>query len=245
LIASSMAHFLLTNLKIALGEARRYQGPSADNPLVGKPIVGILQERQCGRLKVNECKTGMFPTSKGTELSRSHRSESSDHAWEYTTSAQAAETGREAVDHRWVYRGNKTSGELKLNFMAPSDGMYVVLCGAPCGWRCKGKAGYVSSMSQRWWPEGGPARRNASDLKFSIDGNPIRGKELPKLHEKFFDKEAGIFCPDCTNPASLCQPVAEVDAGQHTIGATVEPRSWEGADGEDTFVEIMELLVVG
>jgi hypothetical protein len=245
LIASSYAHFILTNLKSALiSERRRQEGPTDDNPLVGKPIVGQLTEPQCGSLKVDQCKTGMFPVSKSTdELSRI--SGESDHTWEYAISMQAAETRREAVDKRWVYRGNKTSGELKLNFVAPNDGMYVVICGAPCGWRCQGKAGFVSSMSQRWWPEGGPARNNVSDLKFSIDGNGIMGKELPKLHEKLFGKEAGVFCPDCKNPASLCQPVAKVAAGQHTIGARVEPRSWEGADGEDTFVEIMELLVVG
>jgi len=248
LIASSMAHYILTNLRSVLGEGpvpKRMKGPSADNPLVGKPIVGQLEEPQCGALKVNQCKTGMFPTSSGTALEGARHADQSDDTWEYGISRQAAERGHEAVDKRYVYRGNKTSGELKLSFQAPKDGMYVVLCGAPCGWRCDGTAGYVSSMSQRWWPEDLPKRKSVSDLKFSIDGNGIRDKELPKLHETLFDKETGIFCRDCTNPASLCQPVAKVDAGPHTVGARVAPKSYEGADAEDTFVEIMELLVVG
>jgi hypothetical protein len=246
LIASSIAHFFLANLTSALGVGppQRHKGPSHDNPLVGKPIVGQLEEPKCGSLRVNQCKTGMFPTSKGTDLRGSRASDRSDDTWEYTISRQAAERGVEAVDKRWVYRGNKTSGELKLNIVAPKDGMYVVLCGAPCGWRCEGKAGYVSSMSQRWWPEEG-TRKSVSDLKFSIDGNGVRDNDLPKLHDKLFGQEAGIFCPGCDNPASLCQPVAKVDAGQHTVGVRVEPHTWEGADGEDTFVEIMQLMVVG
>jgi len=257
LIASSMAHFFLTNLKSALGEGpvpRRMKGPSDNNPLVGKPIVGQLEEPQCGTLRVSQCKTGMFPTSQGTALKGSRHSDKSDDTWEYSISYQAAERGREAVDKRWVYRGNKTSGELKLNFVAPNDGMYVLLCGAPCGWRCDGKAGYVSSMSQRWWPEDLPARKSVSDLKFSIDGNGIRGKDLPKLHEKLFGTEAGSFCRDCTNPASLCQPVAKVAKGRHTVGARVEPRTRAAIapadvphmqEGEEMFVEILEMLVVG
>jgi hypothetical protein len=248
LIASSIAHYFLANLKRALGEGppARLKGPSHDNPLVGKPIVGQLEEPKCGSLRVNQCKTGMFPTSKGTDLPGLRHSANSDDTWEYTISMQAAERGVEAVDKRWVFRGNKTSGELKLNFMAPKDGMYVVLCGAPCGWRCAGKAGYVSSMSQRWWSgDETVVRKSVSDLKFSIDGNGIRGKELPKLHDKLFKEEAGVFCPGCKNPASVCQPVAKVDAGEHTVGARVDPHSYEGADGEDTFVEIMQLLVVG
>jgi hypothetical protein len=244
LIASSMAHFFLTNLKGALSENRLSKGPSADNPLVGKPIVGKLQEPQCGSLKVNQCKTGMSPTSKGTTLRESRLSHNSDDTWDYTISMQVSEGHTETVDKRWVFRGNETSGELRLNFVAPNDGMYVILCGAPCGWKCTGNAGYVSSMSQRWWPEDGPARKSVSDLKFSIDGNGIQDKDLPKLHETLFSKEAGKFCPGCDKAADLCQPLAKVDAGQHTIGASVKPRSWEGAD-KNTFVEIMELLVVG
>jgi len=246
LIASSIAHFFLTKLQGALSDTNRLsKGPSVDNPLVGKPIVGQLEEPQCGSLKVKQCKTGMYPTSKGTNLEGIRLSGNSDDTWRHTISMQAAERGTEAVDKRWVYRGNKTSGELKLKFVAPNDGMYVVLCGAPCGWMCEGKAGYVSSMSKRWWPEDGPARKNVSDLKFSIDGNGVPNKDLNGLHEKLFGKQAGIFCAGCDKAADLCQPVAKVDAGQHTVGARVEPRSYEGADGEDTFVEIMELLVVG
>jgi len=181
------------------------------------------QEPKCGSLKLNQCKTGMFPTSKGTDLRGPRLSDESDDTWEYTISMQAAERGVEAVDKRWVYRGNKTSGELKLDIVAPKDGMYVVLCGAPCGWRCEGKAGYVSSVSQRWWPEEEGTRKSVSDLKFSIDGNGIRDNDLPKLHDKLFGQEAGIFCPGCKNPTALCQPVAKVDAGKHTVGARVEP----------------------
>jgi len=244
LIASSLAHFLLSNLKDALHESRWSKGPTADNPLVGKPIIGQLEEPQCGSLKVTQCKTGMTPTSKGTHL-RESLSDKSDGTWEYSTSEQVVEGKVESVDKRWVYRGNKTSGELKLNFVAPRDDMYVILCGAPCGWRCNGKAGYVSSMSQRWWPEGEAPRKSVSDLSFSIDGKGIWNKDMPKLHDTLFSQQAGTFCPGCDKAADVCQPVAKVSAGQHTVGASVAPRTWEGTDGEETFVEIMELLVVG
>ncbi|CAK0873330.1 unnamed protein product [Prorocentrum cordatum] len=244
LIASSMAHFFLTNLKGALApEVGRLKGPSADNPLVGKPVLAPSDAApQCGSLRSKQCRTGMLPTAEGTGLAGS-RDPDSDDTWEFLTSKQAAEHGTKAVDSRMVYRGTKNSGELKLNFKAPSDGMYVILCGAPCGWTCSGKAGYVSSKSQRWWPDKAPARQNVSDLTFTIDGRGISGEELHDLHDEIFHENAGKFCPGCKNPADVCQPVAKVDAGPHKVGAKVEPRTWEG-DG-DVFVEIMELLVVG
>jgi len=244
LIASSMAHFFLTNLKGALApEVGRLKGPSADNPLVGKPVLAPSDAApQCGSLRSKQCRTGMLPTAEGTGLAGS-RDPDSDDTWEFLTSKQAAEHGTKAVDSRMVYRGTKSSGELKLNFKAPSDGMYVILCGAPCGWTCSGKAGYVSSKSQRWWPDKAPARQNVSDLTFTIDGRGVSGEELHDLHDEIFHENAGKFCPGCKNPADVCQPVAKVDAGPHKVGAKVEPRTWEG-DG-DVFVEIMELLVVG
>jgi len=257
LIASSMAHYILTNLRSVLGEGpvpKRMKGPSADNPLVGKPIVGQLEEPQCGALKVNQCKTGMFPTSSGTALEGARHADQSDDTWEYGISRQAAERGHEAVDKRYVYRGNKTSGELKLSFQADSDGQYVLLCGAPCSWWCNGNAGFVSSKSQRWWPKDGPERKNVSDLTFSIDGRDISGGELTRLHDEMFHQETGKFCPGCKNPMDLCQPVAKVAKGRHTVGARVEPRTRAAIapadvphmqEGEEMFVEILEMLVVG
>lgn len=188
----------------------------------------------------------MLPTADGTGLAES-RDSGSDDTWEFLTSRQSAERQKDLnsdfVDERKVYRGTKTSGELKLTFVAPGDGMYVLLCGAPCGWTCGGKAGYVSSKSQRWWPDTGPVRQSVSDLTFTIDGKGVSGEELHDLHDEIFHRETGKFCPGCKNPADICQPVAKVDAGQHTIGAKVEPRTWDADD--EVFVEIMELLVVG
>merc|ERR1719356_1304625 len=66
LIASSIAHFLLTNLQSALAHERRTgEGPSDDNPLVGRPIIGQLKEPQCGSLTSKQCRTGMMPTTEG------------------------------------------------------------------------------------------------------------------------------------------------------------------------------------
>merc|ERR1719291_660690 len=167
----------------------------------------------------------MNPTSKGTTLWELRFSDKSDDTWEYTTSMQVVEAKTEAVDKRWVYRGNKTSGELKLSFTADSDGTYVVLCGAPCGWSCAGGAGYVSSKSQRWWPKEKGQREDVSDLFFTVDGRAVDGARLLELHDELFRTGAGAFCPGCKNPADLCQPVAKVGAGRHTVGASVEPRS--------------------
>jgi hypothetical protein len=246
LIASSIAHFILDNLKSALaGENSRNQGPSLDNPLVGTPIVGHLQhEPQCGSLRAQECKTGLLPTSAGTGLDSARDPDSAD-TWEFAISMQAAERNTETIDKRWVYRGNMTSGELKLSFTADSDGTYVVLCGAPCGWSCAGNAGYVASKSQRWWPKEKGVREDVSDLTFTIDGLTVDGPRLLELHDELFLAGSGKFCQDCKNPADLCQPVAKVGAGRHTVGASVEPSSSAGAlVSDDMFVEIMELMLV-
>jgi hypothetical protein len=252
LIASSIARFFLTNLQSALAqESRRGKGPSADNPLVGKPIIGQLNEPQCGSLRALQCNTGMNPTTESNHVSLL-RDPLSDDTWELQTSRQAAEGRVETVDKRTVFSGTKASGELKLNFQADSDDTYVILCGAPCGWKCGGNAGWVASKSQRWWPDKGQngepleARKNVSDLRFSIDGRGISNTELNKLHDEIFHSQAGKFCPNCKNPADLCQPVAKVGKGKHTVGARVEPSSRDPRfNGEDMFVEIMEMLLVG
>jgi hypothetical protein len=264
LIASSIAHFFLTNLQNALSHERREsKGPSDDNPLVGKPILGKLVEPQCGRLRPMQCKTGMLPTTEGTMLS-SARDPGSRDTWEFSTSRQAAERNTESVDHRMVYRGTKASGELKLNFQADRDGQYVILCGAPCGWWCEGNVGYVSMKSQRWWPDGEKKRRDVSDLTFSIDGRRVSSEYLNHLHEELFHQgnnknckncyKPGLFCPGCKNSMDLCQPVAKVAKGKHTVGAKVEARSrYDVApagvphmqEGEEMFVEILEMIVVG
>jgi len=254
LIASSIAHFFLTNLHSALShERRKSNGPSAGNPLVGKDIIGQLNAPQCGSLKTTQCKTGMMPTTEGSILSRARDPSSSD-SWLFVTSEQAAERGTETVDKRKAYRGTEASGELKLSFQADSDDQYVILCGAPCGWFCNGNAGYVASKAQRWWPEGGEARRNVSDLTFSIDGREVSGKELNRLHDEIFHEETGKYCPGCKNPMDLCQPVAKVAKGKHTVGAKVTARSRDRIakagvphmeEGDEMFVEIMEMLVVG
>jgi len=171
----------------------------------------------------------MFPTTEGTSLS-SARDPSSQDTWEFNVSRQTAEHG-DSVDRRMAYRGTKASGELKLNFQADSDGTYVILCGAPCGWYCNGNFGYVSSKAQRWWgahvQPAPPKRRDVSDLTFSIDGRTVSGEELNRLHDELFHESTGKFCPGCLNPADLCQPVAKVAKGTHAVGARVVPRSRE------------------
>jgi len=246
LIASSIARYFLANLQAALAQKhQRGEGPSADNPLVGKPIIGQLSEPQCGTLRTTQCRTGMLPTTEGTELSLLRDASSTD-AWELRTSRQAAERRTETVDVRTVFVGTEAAGELKLNVQADRDDTYVILCGAPCGWKCAGNAGYVASKSQRWWPEDAGSRKDVSDLKLSIDGRAVSNAELNQLHDEIFHKEAGKFCPDCKNPADLCQPVAKVGKGTHIVGARVAPSSRDDKkDGEDMFVEIMEVLLVG
>jgi len=191
--------------------------------------------------------------TEGTILS-SARDPSSQDTWTFETSRQAAERNTVTADERVGYKGTNASGELKLNFQADSDDQYVLLCGAPCGWWCEGNAGYVPSKSQRWWPEGGEKRRDVSDLTFSIDGREVSGEELNRLHDEIFNAETGKFCPGCKNPMDLCQPVAKVAKGKHTVGARVEARSRDGVapanvphmqEGEEMFVEILEMLVVG
>jgi len=248
MIASSVAHFILANLRSALVEEDgRHQGPSLDNPLVGTPIIGHLQEPQCGSLRAQGCRTGLLPTSAGTGLDGARDPHSAD-TWELAISMQSAQPATEAVDKRWVYRGNKTSGELRLGFTADSDGTYVLLCGAPCSWNCVGSAGYVASRSQRWWPKDSKGERaDVSDLAFTVDGRAVDAPRLLELHDELFHAEAGVFCPGCKNPADLCQPVAKVGAGRHTVGARVEPRTpgLGRGGGDDVFVEILELMLVG
>jgi len=188
----------------------------------------------------------MAPTTEGTQL-RLLRDPLSDDTWQLQGSRQAATGKTETVDKRTVFAGTEASGELKLSVQADSDDTYVVLCGAPCGWRCQGNNGWVASKSQRWWgAENVEERKNVSDLKFSIDGRGVSNKELNRLHDELFDKEAGKFCPDCKNPMELCQPVAKVGKGKHTVGARVKPSSRDfKKDGEDMSVEIMEVLLVG
>ncbi|CAK0829418.1 unnamed protein product [Prorocentrum cordatum] len=190
----------------------------------------------------------------GTQLSSARDAGSRD-TWQLVVSRQAAEGRTETtVDTRMAYRGTRADGELKLSFQADSDGQYVLLCGAPCSWWCNGNAGFVSSKSQRWWPKDGPERKNVSDLTFSIDGRDISGGELTRLHDEMFHQETGKFCPGCKNPMDLCQPVAKVAKGRHTVGARVEPRTRAAIapadvphmqEGEEMFVEILEMLVVG
>jgi hypothetical protein len=256
LIASSIAHFLLTNLQSALAHKRR-MGPSSDNPLVGKDVIGQLPEPRCGGLKPRHCKTGMLPTTEGSILS-SARDPSSRDTWLFEGSRNAGPVGSQ-IDDRMVFKGTMASGELKLSFQADSDGQYVILCGAPCGWRCKGNNGWVSSKSQKWWQwkkERTEKRANVSDLTFSIDGRVVSGEELHRLQDELFAGN-GKFCPGCEPMASLCQPVAKVAKGRHIVGARVENRSREAIvpkrqplptamrPGQVMEVEILEMLVVG
>lgn len=244
LIAAAIGHYMLENLKLALNaESARGQGPSLDNPLVGTPITGTLDHVQCGDLRSLKCKTGMHPANGADYVNKNARAANK---WEYTISRQAAEGRVPTVDERWVYRGTEADGELKLNIKTDADNQYLVVCGAPCGWNCNGNAGWVSSRSQRWWPDKDVERKVGSDLKFSIDGRPVPSAELIALHDTLFAEGSGKFCPNCKNPADLCQPVAKVGAGEHTIGATVSPHSRkEEKDGEAMFVEIFEIMVVG
>jgi hypothetical protein len=97
----------------------------------------------------------------------------------------------------------------------------------------------VPVRGQKWGP-----RPNVSDLTFTIDDHEVPHSQLLQLHDRLFDPETGQFCPDCENPAELCQPVAKVSRGWHSVGARVTPRT-NVTGSKDTAVEIMELMVVG
>jgi len=247
LIASSIAHFMLANMKIALhgDTARKGNGPSLDNPLVGvPPLSGVSNPPQCGSIMPKQCHTGMLPTTEGARL-ESHVERRSGQTWEYSVSKEVV-GGHDSVDTRMVFRGTKKDGELKLAFEASDDGQYVVLCGAPCGWNCNDLKGWVPTKSNRWWKDKEHPRQNVSDLSYTIDGREVSSLELLELYDYFFDAATGEFCPNCENPANVCQPVAKVSKGWHTVGARVEPRTWvDGTKWGHMHVEILQLMVVG
>lgn len=251
LIASAIAHFMLASLKTALTpegpslahERTRGPGPTLDNPLVGKPIIGKLETPQCGSLRPRKCNSGVQPTTPGTGL---RVDPSSPNTWQYMISMQVPVRDTKTIDQRLTYHGTKQDGEIRFNFRAKRNNQIVMLCGAPCGWRCEGNFGYVSTRTQIWWPENESPRKNVSDLAYTIDGQAVPSSNLLLLHDELFS-ENGKFCPQCRQVADICQPVAEVSQGDHTVGARVEARSRADPDasGNPMVVEILELIVVG
>ena len=256
LLASQVAHFMLTELKKELEGAKLSvkaknpgAGPTADNPLLGHSEKA--QDDKCGTMFTRSCRNGVEPSSRGLSAWESIKTSSQD-TWEFV---RAGEIGNpmegplgKQVDGRNVWRGTQDSGELQFEVEVPEgDGQHVVLCSKPCGWWCEDLAGYVSTKSQRWWGDHMPTykegvpRKDVSDLEFKVDGWTVAPAELLRLHNELFDEQEGKYCPGCHNAADVCQPAGKLSPGKHTIGLNVKPSSYNNAS---MHVDILQYMLV-
>jgi len=148
---------------------------------------------------------------------------------------------------------------------------YLLFCGQPCGWKCQGAYGYLSTENNRWWNEEvfkqfnqnsqlgkqeilekigfekGEKRPKTNDFVATVDGKEVSTEDLELLRDELFNKKTGTYCRNCPKLSDLCAPVAKLSRGDHKVTIKVEPKTY-GKDFElarQTVLEIGQVMLVG
>jgi hypothetical protein len=248
-VGAALARFFLKSLRVIAYETLHNSTPS--NPVATIQDLnhkGINQgsldssDGTCGSLRATQCFTGQLPHLKDYGI---HKLADCATTWTLSERSVQSHYGDKlaTIDRREVIFGNKSTGELLLNLVVNSPDQYAVLCQPPCHFTCKEGTGYISILganSKHWKrADENSSHGNSSDAVFTVDGKQVQDDELSSLHNKLFADGAGEFCPGCMRTRDLCQPVAKLGLGQHTIGMSVR----EGVG--DKFLELIQVMQVG
>jgi hypothetical protein len=229
LIASQLAHYMLTQARASLFES------SAEIPVPKVPAL----ERKCGA-PAKSCATGMMP-HEGKDINDLVVGE----GWPQVDTQDRQGT----IDKHIVLQGG-INKSLTLKVRAVDPGDVAVVCMDPCGWFCKPHTALPMVGKTHYWPpakeneryegDGGASKPVVNDVDFSLDGRRITSEMLNELGDKVLGKK-GSFCADCDHIKDLCQPVAELQ-GEHELMLEVSPRTTPG--DKDMKLNLLMVMVV-
>jgi len=252
----------------------RRAGPTADNPLVDQAETltdSEINSMQCGNLMTAKCWTGVEPNT-GSLKDLSVTSSTWKHAVSPQTKVSSGNTILGHLDKRYSLQGRQDSGSLEfhVNVEASEDShQYLLFCGTPCGWQCNTAYGYFSMDNNRWWNEHsykqfsssskddpdkikakmgftkGEKRKRTNDFAVEVDGQEVSTESLDELRKELFHAETGKYCRNCPKLSDMCQPVAKLSRGEHTIALRVDPKTY--ADQEfaaKTLLEVGQVMLV-
>jgi len=297
LLAAQTAHFILSNMAEVFSSStevfKHVPGPSPDNPVVDHTRNISEKEKlegECGSLVATHCWTGISPSTSSL-VNSSIIGDSGKWTYQQDYGFKGYED-QGYQDLRNVFQANMSSGPMRLQITIDpqeTEGSYLLVCGATCGWACEGFYGYISASTQRWWnedlesgfqgkiredagcdPRGtkeaeedcnarlgfkgrcddvtdckGEGRREVTDMSYDVDGVEVPVPTLTQLQTELFSKDAGLYCRDCPKPMDLCQVVAKLSPGEHSVQLRVTPRTWRAEFSEYVTVKVAQVMLVG
>jgi hypothetical protein len=263
LIATQLAHYILEELLHTLQE---------NEAQAAIPKMPVLSGG-CGGMP-RSCSTGVRPHTGPDIASAIVKGHSWDQKLSSHQLHGKEELSWQNYDKKMPLVGSASDPALVLQVTGTKPGDVVMVCAAPCSFGCQRNQGFVTADQQShadWISEAkyvaSQVTKPVADVEYRLDGQLVSDAKLNEMTSAVLGRN-GSFCPMCSDFRIVCQPVAELSKGTHELSLKVRPSSPifecnhevnkkcvnnvhspiyvspKAQGGQDTFVEILQLMVV-